>query len=247
MSDSQVYLSCTQLSEHLAEPLAGALPEQLLTHFRRTVPHGHLLPMRLPDVEGRPSDISLWLADPAIMAARLSEEVINAIFEDPAYWSFAWASGQALARQLQDNPHWVAGKTVLDFGCGSAVAGIAAKLAGAKRVIACDLDAGALLAAQANAQRNGVELDYLDDFFALNEPVDVLLAADVLYDWENKPLLPLFLQKATRVIIADSRVRNFAEPGYVHTGTMQAVTFPDLGEFEEFKTVNFYESVLTSE
>ncbi len=221
-----------------------ALAEQLLAYFRRSVPHGNLLSMALSDINGRSPSISLWLADPAIMAARLSEEVINAIFEEPAYWSFAWASGQALARKLLDNPDWVAGKTVLDFGCGSAVAGIAAAKAGAARVIACDLDPGALLAARANAELNQVELEYLNNFFALNEPVDVLLAADVLYDWENKPLLPVFLQKAARVIIADSRVRNFAEPGYHHTGTMQAVTFPDLGEFDEFKTVNFYDSTI---
>jgi predicted nicotinamide N-methyase len=226
----------------MPEVVNESLAQQLLDYLQRTVPHGHLLSSPLPAVEGKAADMSLWLVDPSIMDARLSEEVISAIFEEPAYWSFAWASGQALARQLLDTPEWVAGKTVLDFGCGSGIAAIAAAKAGAKRVIACDLDPGALLSTRANAELNGVELDYLDDFFALEEPVDVLLAADVLYDWENKPLLPEFLAQGKRVIIADSRVRDFSEPGYYHTGSMRAVTFPDLGEFEEFKTVNFYDS-----
>lgn len=226
----------------MSEVVNESLAQQLLDYLQRTVPHGHLLPSPLPEVEGKTADMSLWLVDPSIMDARLSEEVISAIFEEPAYWSFAWASGQALARQLLDTPEWVAGKTVLDFGCGSGIAAIAAAKAGARRVIACDLDPGALLSTRANAELNGVELDYLDDFFALQEPVDVLLAADVLYDWENKPLLPKFLEQGKRVIIADSRVRDFSEPGYYHTGSMRAVTFPDLGEFEEFKTVNFYDS-----
>jgi predicted nicotinamide N-methyase len=226
----------------MSEVLETPLPQRLLAYLQRTVPHGHLLPTQLPDVEGSSPELSLWLVDPSIMEARLSEEVISAIFEEPAYWSFAWASGQALARKLLDNPEWVAGKTVLDFGCGSGIAAIAAAKAGAKRVIACDLDPGALLSTKANAELNGVELEYLEDFFALEEPVDVLLAADVLYDWENKPLIPVFLEKGMRVIIADSRVRDFSEPGYHHTGQIRAVTFPDLGEFEEFKTVNFYDS-----
>jgi predicted nicotinamide N-methyase len=226
----------------MSEVLETPLPQRLLAYLQRTVPHGHLLPTQLPGVEGSSPELSLWLVDPSIMEARLSEEVISAIFEEPAYWSFAWASGQALARKLLDNPEWVAGKTVLDFGCGSGIAAIAAAKAGAKRVIACDLDPGALLSTKANAELNGVELEYLEDFFALEEPVDVLLAADVLYDWENKPLIPVFLEKGKRVIIADSRVRDFSEPGYHHTGQIRAVTFPDLGEFEEFKTVNFYDS-----
>lgn len=212
--------------------------QQILTNLKQTLPHGELKRTPLPLIP----DLTLWLINPVVMDARLSEETISAVFEEPAYWSFCWASGQALARYLLDNPALVAGKTVLDFGCGSGVAAIASARAGASRVIACDLDAYARDATLANAQLNGVQLELLDDLFALDEPADVLLAADVLYDWDNKPLIPVFREKAKRVIIADSRVRNFNEPGYRHTGSMQAVTLPDLGEFEEFKTVNFYQA-----
>jgi len=48
------------------------------------------------------------------------------------------------------------GLTVLDYGCGSGVLGIAAALKGAARVISVDNDPQALLATAENARRNGV-------------------------------------------------------------------------------------------
>lgn len=50
----------------------------------------------------------------------------------------------------------LAGKTVLDFGCGSGVLAIAALLLGAQRAVAVDIDPQALLAARDNAALNGV-------------------------------------------------------------------------------------------
>ena len=49
------------------------------------------------------------------------------------------------------------GKTVIDFGCGSGILGIAALLLGAEKVWAIDNDPQALLASRDNAQRNGIE------------------------------------------------------------------------------------------
>ena len=51
------------------------------------------------------------------------------------------------------------GDTVLDYGCGSGILGIAAALLGARRVTAVDIDPLALEAARYNSQRNGVALD----------------------------------------------------------------------------------------
>ncbi|MEY2864599.1 MAG: hypothetical protein RLY58_2306, partial [Pseudomonadota bacterium] len=50
----------------------------------------------------------------------------------------------------------LAGKTVIDFGCGSGILGIAALLLGAKQVYATDIDPQALLATRQNAEINGV-------------------------------------------------------------------------------------------
>lgn len=51
----------------------------------------------------------------------------------------------------------VAGKTVLDYGCGSGLLAVAALKLGAARATAVDIDPQALLATRENAQVNGVE------------------------------------------------------------------------------------------
>ncbi|BEE19002.1 ribosomal protein L11 methyltransferase [Aeromonas enteropelogenes] len=50
----------------------------------------------------------------------------------------------------------LAGKTVVDFGCGSGILGIAALKLGAARVIGIDIDPQAIQASRDNAERNGV-------------------------------------------------------------------------------------------
>ncbi len=44
----------------------------------------------------------------------------------PPFWAFPWAGGQALARYILDHPDVVASRTVLDFGAGSGLVGLAA-------------------------------------------------------------------------------------------------------------------------
>jgi ribosomal protein L11 methyltransferase len=50
----------------------------------------------------------------------------------------------------------LAGRSVIDYGCGSGILGIAALKLGASQVVAVDLDPQALLATRANAVRNAV-------------------------------------------------------------------------------------------
>jgi ribosomal protein L11 methyltransferase len=61
----------------------------------------------------------------------------------------------ALCLQILDSLP-VAGRTVIDYGCGSGILGIAALQLGAAHVTAVDLDPQALLATRDNAIRNGV-------------------------------------------------------------------------------------------
>ena len=61
----------------------------------------------------------------------------------------------ALCLQVLDSLT-LTGKTVLDYGCGSGILGIAALKLGARHVTAVDLDPQALLATRENALRNGV-------------------------------------------------------------------------------------------
>jgi len=186
------------------------------------------------------TDIKLWLIDANNMHRAFSPEETRRILEEPPYWCFCWASGLVLARWLAQNPQWVHGKRVLDFGAGSGVAAIAAAKAGALEVVACDLDPLALAACQANAELNEVALSYSADFFAEADRFDLIIVADVLYDRANLPLLDQFLSRGRHALVADSRVRDFQHPLYQRLGILEACTWPDLAEPAEFRHVSLY-------
>jgi len=186
--------------------------------------------------------IKLWLVDPIPMQRPFTQDEILTIQDYPAYWAFCWASGQVLARHILDNPDLVKGKRVMDFGAGSGVVAVACVMAGAKQVIACDVDPDALLSCQENAKLNHVELELHSDLFAFEQDIDLLIAADVLYDKANLPMLEVFLDKAPAVIVADSRVKNFDFPPYYAIDNIESFTVPDLDELDEFRWVNLYKA-----
>lgn len=66
--------------------------------------------------------------------------------------------------------------TVLDYGCGSGILAIAAARLGAGKVAGVDIDPQAVEAAQANAERNGVEAQFSDSTQALAGTYDVVVA-----------------------------------------------------------------------
>lgn len=212
------------------------MDRRLTARLRAVLPAARAELMRLPDV----AELELYLLNSDFSSAALSADEVRAVLNYPAYWAFCWASGQALARYLLDHPQLVTGRTVLDFGCGSGVVAIAAARAGAARVIACDLDPDALLAAQINAAHNGVTLELAADFDAVSAAPDLIVAADVLYDRANLHWLPRFLQRAPQVLVADSRVKDFSAPHYRRLGTFASSTWPDLDEFDEFRSVQIY-------
>lgn len=76
-----------------------------------------------------------------------------------------WLDGQDLSQS-----------TVVDFGCGSGILGIAALKLGAKRVVGIDIDPQAIEASQANASRNQVA-DKIELYLPKDQPA---LQADVV-------------------------------------------------------------------
>ncbi|GAA0559212.1 50S ribosomal protein L11 methyltransferase [Rheinheimera aquimaris] len=68
-------------------------------------------------------------------------------------------------------------QTVVDFGCGSGILGIAALKLGAKRVIGVDIDPQAIEASTANAKRNSVEGE-IELYLPKDQPKD--FQADVV-------------------------------------------------------------------
>ena len=118
----------------------------------------------------------------------------------PPFWAFCWASGQAMARFLLDEPDRVKGRRVVDLGTGSGVAAIAAELAGADSVIAVDIDPEARAAAARNATSNNVELFTAD---TLPEEWDILLACDVLYEPSQWARLRNLAKSGRSVLVSD--------------------------------------------
>lgn len=213
-------------------------PAALNTCIQNMLPDAGLRQQTLPQCH----EIKLWLVDPKPMQRPFSQDEILSIQNYPAYWAFCWASGQVLARHILDNPEIVRNKRVMDFGAGSGVVAIACVMAGAKHVIACDIDPDALLSCAENAKLNAVEFELHGDLFEFNQDIDLLIAADVLYDKANLPLLDLFLKKSPHVLVADSRVKNFNFPPYQAIGHIDSFTVPDLDELDEFRLVNLYKA-----
>ncbi|WP_404365410.1 class I SAM-dependent methyltransferase [Marinobacter sp.] len=212
--------------------------EQLNRQLQQTLERGRV---RMTRPAGCPA-IVLYLFDPSVLEGPLSHDEAQAVVAEPAYWSFCWASGQALAGWILAHPERVTGRTVLDFGCGSGVVAIAAALAGAREVIACDLAPAALLASEANARLNGVRLTPCNRWNLRPSGLDVVVAADVLYDRDNMPLLNEFCEAAPTVLLADSRVADPGDDRYCLQTVVEARTWPDLNEFEEFNRVRIYQA-----
>lgn len=215
-----------------------SLIDQLNRALQTRVADAQLIASALPDLP-----LKLWLIDPSSMQRPFSPEETQRLLDQPPYWCFCWASGLALARWILQHPEQVAGKRVIDVGAGSGIVALAAKLAGAKSAVACDLDPVALQACRANAELNQLQISYSNDLFSESKPYDVLFAADVLYDAANLPLLNRFPVFAKQIIIADSRQRNFQHPLLVKRQTLYGETLPDLAEPEEFRQVSLYQSI----
>jgi predicted nicotinamide N-methyase len=204
--------------------------------LRSILPSARLEVMQLPDVPG----LHLLLLAQDYPQGSLSQEEMTRAMDNPLYWVFCWASGQVLASYLLENPDLVRGKRVMDFGCGSGVVAVAAAMAGAGEVIACDIDPLALEATRVNAAHNGVQLTLSENYFEVAGDIDIIIVADVLYDRENFPWLQRFVERAPQVLIADSRVKNFDHPPYRQIDRRDSCTLPDLDESAEFRDVRIY-------
>jgi predicted nicotinamide N-methyase len=151
------------------------------------------------------------LTRPRDAEALLSEEQFERE-EFLPYWAELWPSGVALARYVAG--HVREGTSVLELGCGLALPSIAAAVAGA-RVLATDWSPEAIVVAAENARRNGLEVETARCSWAdpaqlvARAPWDVVLAADVLYEGRDVPLLlellPRLVDGRGEVLVADPR------------------------------------------
>ena len=146
-------------------------------------------------------EIGLWLLDDQV---DLESGCLGlGHLQPPPYWAFCWGSGQAMARFLLDHPERVDGRRVVDFGAGSGVAGIAARLAGAASVTAVDTDPEARAASLHNAASNGVAIVTRRSLPEDPQSWDLLLASDVLYEPSQLGRLQTLAQSGRPVLVSD--------------------------------------------
>lgn len=174
------------------------LHEFLLTHTRpQPVP---LLPgLRIYGVDAL---VPLWEA---------TEVLLGRTNLDAPYWAVPWAGGIALARWLCEHPEQVVGRRVLDFACGSGLAGLQAARLGAGSVAFAEIDPLAHAAVALNAGLNGVAAEVVtDDLLATGlTDADVVLAGDVFYSGPMSARVEPFL----RAHAAAGRLVLVGDPG----------------------------------
>jgi predicted nicotinamide N-methyase len=164
--------------------------------------------MNLPvaPVPGIP-EIKLHKARPTSGLWRLARHDKNG-FGAP-YWAHYWAGGLALARYVLDNPAVVAGKCVLDLGAGSGLVGIAAAKAGAREVVAAEVDAYAVAALKLNMKLNAASISVLHGDLTKGAPpeVDLILVGDLFYAPDLSERVAAFLDRCSnrgiRTLIGD--------------------------------------------
>lgn len=127
---------------------------------------------------------------------------------DAPVWMISWPAAFALAEHVLMTAE-LAGQAVLELGCGTAVPGVAAALAGA-RVLGTDHDDYALAVARENARANGAHmaLAHLDWFEPdLKERYQWILGSEITYhEIAFEPLMRLLeaaLAPGGRVLLAD--------------------------------------------
>jgi len=178
--------------------------------------HAPLAPVPLvPTLRAYRADdeLPLWEALEAACGRRL----------EAPFFAVPWPGAQAVARALHDGIVDVAGRRVLEVGCGSGLASVAAARSGAI-VIATDVDSLALQVTRLLARAHDVAvavaaLDILDDAAVERAlvDVDVVIAADVVYNRDLGAALSRLLARCRArgvdVVVADSGRPFFSDQG----------------------------------
>ena len=182
-------------------------------------------------------EISLQIADEATELWQKTEDELGEIGLPPPFWAFAWAGGQGLARYVLDHPELVRGLRVLDVASGSGLVAIAAAMAGAREVIANEIDDFALDAIPINAAANGVSVSVrAGSLIGEDDGWDVVLAGDVSYERDMAAAMTDWLgalaRRGARVLIGDPGRSYLARDRLVEVASYQVPVTRSLEDAE---------------
>jgi len=158
----------------------------------------------------------------------------------PPFWAFAWPGGQALARYILDNAGDFYGKTVLDFGAGSGLVGIAASKAGAQCVCA-EIDLIGIAAIEANARANKVNLSCIkNDIIGCDDGWDIICFGDVCYEQPLAESVTRWAaslsERGARVLLGDPGRDYFSEANLLRLATYTVPTSHGLEDSDRRET-----------
>jgi predicted nicotinamide N-methyase len=151
----------------------------------------------------------------------------------PPYWAYPWAGGAVLARHILDRPEVVAGRSVVDLGTGSGLVGIAAMKSGARHVVAVDVDPVAIVAAELNAEANGVALEVrCEDMLGRQPPAaDILLVGDLFYEASLATRVLAFVERcraaSVDILVGDPRRKDLPTDRLVPVAEYAVADFGD--------------------
>lgn len=193
-------------------------------------------------------DIAAWSCVDELPLWTALEDAVGARVGAP-FFGLVWPGAQLLAASIRDGMIPVAGLRVADVGCGSGVAAVAAARAGAREVLAVDVDPLACAAASILASRHGVSVrpvvgDPLVDE-ALLDDVDVVLCGDLVYSKDVAAAaaraVARWRARGARVVLADSG-RPFFDPQGLPLLVKREVDVPKVVDGVARRVVRLYAS-----
>ncbi len=188
-------------------------------------------------------EIKLYLADESVPIWQQTEKELGETNLPPPYWAFAWAGGQALARYILDTRQLLADKTVLDLGAGSGLTSIAAMMAGARHVLAADIDRFSRTAVHLNAAENQTVVATTGEDLLAAAPAkfDVILVGDLFYERQLASRVTGFIETAAAqgaaVLIGDPQRTYFPKGRFTHAAEYKVPVTRELEDSEMKVTV----------
>jgi predicted nicotinamide N-methyase len=189
-------------------------------------------------------ELALFAVDDPVPLWSAIETALGGPIDSP-YFAVPWPGAQALARLLLDGRIPVQGLSVIDLGCGSGLAALAAKRAGARHVRAVDIDPLAISATRLAAERHGlvIEAEIADAFSISFDDVDIVLIGDLASRAVHAPRLNDLYRRADTsgaiLVVADSGRPFFEAPDLPHFAQFD-VPVPMALEGTDVRTVRVY-------